>query len=73
LVDLINDPVITDDPVFSMYSDQIAQYGVPRPRTVKANEIWTAVHSEFQNALLGSSAPDQALDEACAAVEGIIG
>jgi ABC-type glycerol-3-phosphate transport system substrate-binding protein len=71
--ELVNSPLVQDDPVFSVYASQVAEFGVPGPRSVHASEIWTAIHTEFHNALLGSKEPAAALEDACAAVDGILG
>jgi len=63
--ELLTDPKVQQDPIFGLYAKIILEGGLPRPRSVKANEIWTAVHVELQNALMGKKAPDAALEAAC--------
>lgn len=62
--ELITHPDLQNDPVASMYLDQMAKYGVPRPRSVKTNEFWSVVHEQFHNALLQKKSPEQALEDA---------
>lgn len=63
--ELITHPDIQNDPVASMYLGEMAKAGVPRPRSVKANEIFSAVLEQFHNALLQKKTPEQALEDAC--------
>jgi ABC-type glycerol-3-phosphate transport system substrate-binding protein len=64
-VELIQSAKIQQDPVFGMFSSEMAKYGYPRPSTPKLNEMWTVMHREFQNALLKSKDADQAFRDAC--------
>jgi ABC-type glycerol-3-phosphate transport system substrate-binding protein len=72
LVALLEDPSIKNDPTASVFLSQMNQYGVPQPRSLHANEIWTIVTNEWHNALLGQKTSDQALDDACSQITALL-
>lgn len=62
--EVVDDPAIRDNPIASVYTTQMSKWGVPQPRSVKTNEIWSVITEEFHNALLQNKTPEKALEDA---------
>ncbi|WP_324667896.1 ABC transporter substrate-binding protein [Geochorda subterranea] len=64
LTELAGADRILNDPYLAVFARELAERGVPRPRTAKLNEIWTEVQQAFQAVLLGQKTPEEALRSA---------
>lgn len=72
LVELAAADRLTKDPYLAVYVRELAERGVPRPRTATLNEVWTEVHQAFQMALLGRRTPEDALRSAASRIRSEI-
>jgi arabinogalactan oligomer/maltooligosaccharide transport system substrate-binding protein len=61
--ELINDPVIADDPVVSGFAKQAAM-GVPMPNIAEMNQVWEPINNAFNFIATGKQKPEQALNDA---------